>query len=213
NRPESRGPKLKGKYRIGKIVEYLAAVSSEQDLIPNAIYKYKKNLNSLINSLLRFSVAEKEGFEPPEVLPSTVFKTAAIDHSAISPFAGANIKSFFKYSISFLMFFLIVQHSQWFCHFKKRFGLALLILKKLTLLFLVNLTNKPKWMDFSKTPILILFIICAPAFSQYGKQIAFRELTVEDGLSQNSVVSIAQDTTGYMWFATQDGLNKYNGNT
>lgn len=43
--------------------------------------------------------AEKEGFEPPEVLPSTVFKTAAIDHSAISPkeqspvpyFVGANI--------------------------------------------------------------------------------------------------------------------------
>ena len=30
-------------------------------------------------------VAEREGFEPPEVLPSTVFKTAAIDHSAISP--------------------------------------------------------------------------------------------------------------------------------
>ncbi|MDE5789908.1 MAG: hypothetical protein K2H96_01580, partial [Muribaculaceae bacterium] len=27
-----------------------------------------------------------EGFEPPEVLPSTVFKTAAIDHSAISPY-------------------------------------------------------------------------------------------------------------------------------
>ncbi len=30
-------------------------------------------------------MAEREGFEPPEVLPSTVFKTAAIDHSAISP--------------------------------------------------------------------------------------------------------------------------------
>jgi hypothetical protein len=29
--------------------------------------------------------AERGGFEPPEVLPSTVFKTAAIDHSAISP--------------------------------------------------------------------------------------------------------------------------------
>ena len=32
--------------------------------------------------------AEREGFEPPEVLPSTVFKTAAIDRSAISPFSG-----------------------------------------------------------------------------------------------------------------------------
>ena len=30
-------------------------------------------------------LAEREGFEPPEVLPSTVFKTAAIDRSAISP--------------------------------------------------------------------------------------------------------------------------------
>ncbi len=33
-------------------------------------------------------IAEREGFEPPEVLPSTVFKTAAIDHSAISPKCG-----------------------------------------------------------------------------------------------------------------------------
>jgi hypothetical protein len=31
------------------------------------------------------NAAEREGFEPPEVLPSTVFKTAAFDRSAISP--------------------------------------------------------------------------------------------------------------------------------
>ena len=30
-------------------------------------------------------VAEQGGFEPPEVLPSTVFKTAALNRSAISP--------------------------------------------------------------------------------------------------------------------------------
>ena len=30
-------------------------------------------------------IAEREGFEPPEAHTSTVFKTAAIDHSAISP--------------------------------------------------------------------------------------------------------------------------------
>ena len=29
--------------------------------------------------------AESEGFEPPDPLRSTVFKTAAFDHSAISP--------------------------------------------------------------------------------------------------------------------------------
>ena len=46
-------------------------------------------------------------------------------------------------------------------------------------------------------------------FSQ--SQISFRQLSVKDGLSQNSAISIAQDSTGYLWIATQDGLNKYDG--
>ena len=33
-------------------------------------------------------MAESEGFEPPEGCPSTVFKTAAFDHSATSPACG-----------------------------------------------------------------------------------------------------------------------------
>ena len=32
-----------------------------------------------------FIPAEREGFEPPVPLSTTVFKTAAIDHSAIFP--------------------------------------------------------------------------------------------------------------------------------
>ena len=34
---------------------------------------------------LRDSVAEREGFEPPVPLGTTVFKTVVIDHSTISP--------------------------------------------------------------------------------------------------------------------------------
>jgi hypothetical protein len=37
-------------------------------------------------------LAESEGFEPPDLLQSTVFKTAAIDHSANSP--RAKLKHF-----------------------------------------------------------------------------------------------------------------------
>jgi hypothetical protein len=32
-----------------------------------------------------FYLAEREGFEPPEAFTSTVFKTAALNRSAISP--------------------------------------------------------------------------------------------------------------------------------
>ena len=37
-------------------------------------------------------LAEREGFEPPEPCGSTVFETATIDHSAISPTRGAKVK-------------------------------------------------------------------------------------------------------------------------
>nr|WP_292966318.1 MULTISPECIES: two-component regulator propeller domain-containing protein [unclassified Allomuricauda] len=64
-----------------------------------------------------------------------------------------------------------------------------------------------------------MLIFCIGNFSFSNAQIAkethdrfsFNNLTVNDGLSQNSVMSIAQDTTGFLWFATQDGLDKYDG--
>ena len=51
--------------------------------------KKKWELNALISFL-----AEREGFEPTDPCRSTVFKTAAIDHSAISPRAKLHYFSF-----------------------------------------------------------------------------------------------------------------------
>jgi signal transduction histidine kinase/ligand-binding sensor domain-containing protein len=41
----------------------------------------------------------------------------------------------------------------------------------------------------------------------------FERLGIEDGLSQGSVYDIFQDSRGFMWFTTQDGLNRYDGYT
>jgi ligand-binding sensor domain-containing protein/signal transduction histidine kinase len=41
----------------------------------------------------------------------------------------------------------------------------------------------------------------------------FAHLTTNDGLSQSYVTAILQDRRGFMWFATRDGLNRYDGNT
>ena len=39
----------------------------------------------------------------------------------------------------------------------------------------------------------------------------FTRLSVEHGLSQSSVLQILQDRKGLIWFATQEGLNRYDG--
>lgn len=63
-----------------------------------------------------------------------------------------------------------------------------------------------------KRIIFILFFYSLPAslFCQ-SNQIKFDHITVEDGLSHSSVFEIMQDSKGFLWFGTQDGLNKYDG--
>ena len=39
----------------------------------------------------------------------------------------------------------------------------------------------------------------------------FTSLSTEQGLSQSFAYNITQDNSGFIWIATQDGLNKYDG--
>lgn len=49
--------------------------------------------------------------------------------------------------------------------------------------------------------------------SQARTTIAFDNLSLEDGLSQSVVTAMAQDTRGFLWLGTQDGLNRFDGYT
>ena len=58
---------------------------------------------------------------------------------------------------------------------------------------------------------LIIFILVVTATRAQQKSIKFNSFSIENGLSQSFVTDIIQDQFGYIWVATQDGLNKYNG--
>lgn len=60
--------------------------------------------------------------------------------------------------------------------------------------------------------ILILNFLYLTLNCLAQQQNLFTHFTIEDGLSQSSVYSIVQDDIGFMWFATEDGLNKFDGN-
>ena len=67
--------------------------------------------------------------------------------------------------------------------------------------------------SLNKIAICLLFL-CAGvnyAFSDIPEQINFSYISINEGLSQSTVFSIDQDQRGNMWFATYDGVNKYDG--
>jgi two-component sensor histidine kinase/ligand-binding sensor domain-containing protein len=49
------------------------------------------------------------------------------------------------------------------------------------------------------------------AWTTYRAPVRFEALSIEQGLSQSSVVAILQDRKGFLWFGTDNGLNRYDG--
>ncbi len=71
-------------------------------------------------------------------------------------------------------------------------------------------------MSSSRSEILLAIFVStlavAPAgFCAEGPTIRFEHLGVEHGLSDNNVYGIHQDSKGFMWFGTENGLNRYDG--
>ena len=61
--------------------------------------------------------------------------------------------------------------------------------------------------------ILLLFSLLVILWgnAQNNGTFYFSNLNLKDGLSQISVLKILQDSKGFMWFATRNGLNRYDG--
>lgn len=76
-------------------------------------------------------------------------------------------------------------------------------------------------MEVIKKRVVSLFLLSIFLISNFlcvkvnaeekDKYLKFTNLTTKDGLSQGSVYAIHKDEDGYMWFGTNDGLNRFNG--
>ncbi len=59
--------------------------------------------------------------------------------------------------------------------------------------------------------IRLLLVLLVVTTGLSAQQLAFHHLTVENGLSQNAVIAIGQDSRDFIWIGTSNGLNRYDG--
>lgn len=64
----------------------------------------------------------------------------------------------------------------------------------------------------SRSPLLVLTWLLLTSTTAIGAMpMRFAHLNLESGLSQNTVLSLLQDSRGFMWIGTENGLNRYDG--
>ena len=69
---------------------------------------------------------------------------------------------------------------------------------------------KRHWQPSGILHLLVTIVITQTAFTQ-TPPIQFQHFSVEQGLSNNQVSAFIQDKNGFIWIATQDGLNRFDG--
>lgn len=65
--------------------------------------------------------------------------------------------------------------------------------------------------DLVRGAIGVVALAVAVGAGAQGGAVSFGRLSFEQGLSQSIVEGILQDRSGFMWFVTEDGLNRFDG--
>lgn len=73
---------------------------------------------------------------------------------------------------------------------------------------MVKITSKRK---FKSWFLLVIFLFTFSVVKAQQQKFFFKRLRTSDGLSHNKVNCILQDKRGFLWFGTEDGLNRYDG--
>lgn len=75
-----------------------------------------------------------------------------------------------------------------------------------------HLTQPALTRIYKKTQVvLVVLILSALQKICTAQNLYFQSYSAKEGLSQNSVYSASQTNDGFMWFGTQDGLNRFDG--
>ena len=73
--------------------------------------------------------------------------------------------------------------------------------------------GKERYIPGSALGAFLLLMLFAMSLSSHAQTFPFREYTTDDGLPQVETVGAIQDSRGYIWISTRNGLAKFDGHT
>ncbi len=59
--------------------------------------------------------------------------------------------------------------------------------------------------------LLLSLVFLLLSFSLFSQEYSYRHYTVKDGLIQNQVIAMFQDSKGYLWLGTKGGVSRFDG--
>lgn len=66
-------------------------------------------------------------------------------------------------------------------------------------------------MNIKALKYIILSVLLWVNFNLYSVELNFKYYKVEDGLTSNTIYTAQQDSKGFMWFGTENGINRFDG--
>ena len=61
--------------------------------------------------------------------------------------------------------------------------------------------------------LLLLLLLILTGITCHAQELAYRQYTVKDGLPGSIVYQCLQDRNGFIWFATNQGVSRFDGRT
>ncbi|MFN2337021.1 MAG: histidine kinase, partial [Bacteroidales bacterium] len=74
-------------------------------------------------------------------------------------------------------------------------------------------TNRAAAVNATAPALLLVILLAAISLSSYGQTYPYREYTIDDGLPQSQSMAVFQDSRGYLWIPTRNGLARFDGQT
>ena len=77
--------------------------------------------------------------------------------------------------------------------------------------FLYNYREEKTRLTWQPIVVFLIFLFSSFFYTTYSQSYYIKKYTVNDGLPASYIISIYQDTQGFMWISTYNGLSRFDG--